>query len=134
MEDWFDLRLGPDALGAVSSLGLAHMGDAVFELLVRGWLCAHGDTTVRGLHQDTVRLVRAGTQAVLAERILPLLTDEERAVFRRGRNAQPHTVPRSASRAEYAAATALEALLGWLWLQGRRDRICELFETMMGEG
>ena len=75
----------------------------------------------------------AESQAEKARRILPLLTEEERAVFKRGRNAQVHTVPNHASRAQYGEATALEALLGWLWLKGRRDRANELFCRMMEE-
>ena len=90
------------------------MGDAVFEVMVRTWLCAHGKATGKGLHQATIRLVCAESQAEKAEHILPLLTEEEMAVFKRGRNAQVHSVPGHASRAQYGEATALEALLGWL--------------------
>ena len=133
MEDLFDIRLPEDQLRGISSIGLAHMGDAVFEVLARGWLCARGRATGRGMHQAAVRLVCAESQAERAERILPLLTEEERAVFRRGRNAQVHTVPGHASRAQYGQATALEALLGYLYLSGRRDRANELFGRMMEE-
>ena len=87
------------------------MGDAVYELLVRTWLCAHGKATGKGLHRATVALVCAPKQAELAQRILPLLTEEEQAVFRRGRNANVHSIPAHASRAQYQQATALEALL-----------------------
>ena len=131
MENYFDITMTDDQLRAISSIGLAHMGDAVFEILVRTWLCAHGKATGKGLHQATIALVRAESQAEKAERILPLLTEEEAAVFRRGRNAQVHSVPPHASRAQYGEATALEALLGWLWLKGRKARINELFCTMM---
>jgi len=133
MESYFDITMTDDQLRAMSSIGLAHMGDAVFEILVRTWLCAHGKATGKGLHQATIALVRAESQAEKAERILPLLTEEEAAVFRRGRNAQVHSVPPHASRAQYGEATALEALLGWLWLKGRKARINELFCTMMEE-
>ena len=131
MESYFDIQLTDDQLRAISSIGLAHMGDAVFEILVRTWLCAHGKATGKGLHQATIRLVCAESQAEKAERILPLLTEEEMAVFKRGRNAQVHTVPGHASRAQYGEATALEALLGWLWLRGQKDRIGQLFDNMM---
>ena len=131
MESYFDIQLTDDQLRAISSIGLAHMGDAVFEILVRTWLCAHGKATGKGLHQATIRLVCAESQAENAERILPLLTEEEMAVFKRGRNAQVHTVPGHASRAQYGEATALEALLGWLWLRGQKDRIGQLFDNMM---
>ena len=133
MENYFDITMTDDQLRAMSYIGLAHMGDAVFEILVRTWLCAHGKATGKGLHQATIALVRAESQAEKAERILPLLTEEEAAVFRRGRNAQVHSVPPHASRAQYGEATALEALLGWLWLKGRKARINELFCTMMEE-
>ena len=133
MQNYFDIDLADDQLRAISSIGLAHMGDAVFEVLVRTWLCAHGKATGKGLHQATIRLVCAESQAENAQRILPLLTEEELAVFKRGRNAQVHSVPGHASRAQYGEATALEALLGWLWLKGRRERINELFEKMMEE-
>ena len=133
MENYFAPVLTDDQLRSISSIGLAHMGDAVFEILVRTWLCAHGKATGKGLHQATIALVRAESQAEKAERILPLLTEEEAAVFRRGRNAQVHSVPPHASRAQYGEATALEALFGWLWLKGRKERINELFCTMMEE-
>ena len=133
MANYFENALSDDQLRSISSIGLAHMGDAVFELLVRTWLCAHGKATGKGLHRSTVALVRAEIQAEKAERILPLLSEEELAVFKRGRNAQVHSVPSHASRAQYSEATALEALLGWLWLQGRTERINELFCAMMEE-
>ena len=133
MTDYFDLRLTEDELRAISSVGLAHCGDAVYELLVRSWLCAHGKATGRGLHRATVELVRAGAQARRADRLLPRLTEEELAVFKRGRNAHVHTIPPSASRSDYLKATALECLLGWLYLRGERERINELFAAMMEE-
>ena len=133
MEKYFEAHMTDDQLRAISSIGLAHMGDAVFEILVRTWLCEHGKATGKGLHQATIKLVCAESQAQKAERILPLLTEEELAVFRRGRNAQVKTVPNHASRAQYGEATALEALLGWLYLKGRRDRVNELFAIMMEE-
>ena len=131
MDNYFDIQLTVDQLRSISSIGLAHVGDAVFELLVRTWLCAHGKATGKGLHQATIRLVCAESQAEKAERILPLLTEEETAGFKRGRNAQVHSVPGHASRAQYGEATALEALLGWLWLRGQKDRIGQLFDNMM---
>ncbi|MDY3985391.1 Mini-ribonuclease 3 [Dysosmobacter sp.] len=133
MENYFDITLTDDQLRAISSIGLAHMGDAVFEILARTWLCAHGKATGKGLHQATIALVRAESQAEKAQRVLPLLTEEETAVFRRGRNAQVHSIPAHASRAQYGEATALEALFGWLWLKGRKDRANELFCSMMEE-
>ena len=131
--NYFSIQLTQDEIRNISSIGLAHLGDAVFELLVRSYLCAHGKATGKGLHRATIELVCAPAQARFAEKILPQLTEEELAVFRRGRNANVHSIPRHASRAEYQQATALEALIGWLYLQGEKDRINELF-CMMLEG
>ena len=133
MTDYFHLNARPDTIRGISSLGLAHLGDGVFELMVRSWLCLHGKATSRGLHKATVRYVAAPAQARAVEKILPLLDEEEGDVFRRGRNTSPHSVPQNASRADYQAATGLEALFGWLWLQGRTQRLNELFAAMMEE-
>ena len=133
MTDYLHIQLPPDQIRGISSIGLAHMGDAVYELLVRTWLCAHGKATGKGLHRATVALVCAPKQAELAQRILPLLTEEEQAVVRRGRIANVHSIPAHASRAQYQQATALEALLGWLHLSGRHDRVEQLFAVMMEE-
>ena len=131
MPDYFQLNLPREEWMNVSSLGLAHLGDAVFELLVRSWVCMGGTAKIKDLHKQTVRFVSAPAQAVLAEKILPMLTTEEADVFRRGRNAAPHSIPKAASRSQYQTATALESLFGWLWLQGRTQRINELFSAMM---
>ena len=131
MPDYFQLNLPREEWMNVSSLGLAHLGDAVFELLVRSWVCMGGTAKIKELHKQTVRFVSAPAQAVLAEKILPMLTTEEADVFRRGRNAAPHSIPKAASRSQYQTATALESLFGWLWLQGRTQRINELFSAMM---
>ncbi len=131
MNDYFSIKMTDDEIRGISSIGLAHLGDAVYELLVRSWLCVHGKATGKGLHRATIALVCAKAQCRLSEKILPLLTEEEQAVFRRGRNANVHTVPRSTSRGEYQQATAVEALFGWLYLRGQRERINQLFMTMM---
>lgn len=84
MTDYFSVQLTDDEIRGISSIGLAHMGDGVYELLVRTWLCAHGKATGKGLHRATVALVCAPEQARRAQRILPALTEEEQEVFRRG--------------------------------------------------
>lgn len=133
MTDFFHLNMPRDELLNLSSLGLAHLGDSVFEVMVRSWLCLHGKAKAKDLHRATVAYVAAPAQAQRAQRILPLLSEEEQDVFRRGRNTAPHSVPKAASRGEYQAATALEALFGWLYLQGRTQRLNELFAIMMEE-
>nr|WP_297171677.1 ribonuclease III domain-containing protein [uncultured Agathobaculum sp.] len=125
--DYLHPALDDAAIARMSSLALAHVGDAVYEVLVRAYLACGGAQTAKNLHSRTVALVRASAQAAAAQRILPLLYEQEQAVYRHGRNAKPKTVPRSASGAEYAQATALEALFGWLYLRQRYDRINELF-------
>ena len=131
MTDYFHMSMSHGDILNISSLGLAHVGDGVFELMVRSWLCLHGKVTSKGLHKATVGYVSAPSQAEMAERILPILSEEESEVFRRGRNTAPHSVPKASSRGQYQTATALEALFGWLWVQGRMDRLNELFSLMM---
>ena len=131
MTDYFHLDIERDRLLSLSSLGLAHLGDSVFEVMVRSWLCLHGKAKVKDLHRATVKFVAAPAQARRYERIAPVLTEEEQDVFRRGRNTAPHSVPKAATRGEYQTATALEALFGWLYLQGRTERLNELFGLMM---
>ena len=133
MKNYFELSMEPGEIRAISSIALAHLGDAVYEVLVRAWLCAHGKATGKGMHRATVALVCAPEQARRAERILSRLTEEEHAVFRRGRNAHVNHVPKSASVADYHAATAFEALFGYLYLSGKTERLRELFAICMEE-
>ena len=131
--DYFKLDMPRDELLSMSSLGLAHLGDGVFEVMVRSWLCLRGKARPRDLHRATVKYVAAPAQAAAVERLLPILTEEEAGVYRRGRNTAPHSVPKAASRAQYQSATGLEALFGWLYLQGQTQRLNELFAVLMGE-
>jgi ribonuclease-3 family protein len=133
LENYFEMQLTPMQVNAISNLGLAHVGDGVYELMCRAYLCAKGDHTVKNLHKDSVQLVKAPTQAAFADKIKPFLSEEETDYFRRGKNAHTHAAPKSASRAEYAKATGLEALFGALYLLGRTDRLNELFAIMMKE-
>ena len=131
--NYFEPHLTPDELRAISAIGLAYMGDAVYETLVRTWLCVHGKATGKELHRATIALVCAQKQAELAQRVLPQLTEEELAVYKRGRNANVHAMPRSATPAQYHAATGLECLMGWLYLRGDKERAEQLFHAMMEE-
>ena len=116
----------------ISMLGLAHVGDAVYELLYRSKLCTDGHTAVAEMHRMTVAFVRAEAQAAAAAKLLPLLTQDETSVFKRGRNAKVNSVPHNADIGQYHAATGLEALFGWLYLLGRTERINELFNIITG--
>ena len=120
-------RMSAQEVNRISMLGLAHVGDGVYELLTRTSLCLQGHTDVQELHRLTVARVRAEAQAQAAQRLLPLLSEEELALFRRGRNTHVNSVPHNATLPEYHAATGLEALFGWLYLQGRTERIEALF-------
>ena len=133
MENYFQMHMEKRQIDAISNLGLAHIGDGVFELLCRSWLCGHGGLNVGKLHSDTIKLVKATAQAKFADTMLPHLNEEELALYRRGKNSHVHAVPKSASRAEYAKATGVEALFGGLYLAGKTDRINEIFVTVMEE-
>lgn len=129
--DYFHLETDKEQINKLSNLGLAYLGDSVFEIMIRSYLCLGGPLTSGKLHKAALDYVTAPAQAAMAERILPLLTEEENVVFRRGRNAKSHSVPKAAKRGQYQTATALEALFGWLYLQGRTERLNELFAIML---
>ena len=133
MENYFKPNMTILEVNQISALGLAHCGDAVFELLVRTWLCTHGGVKVKNLHKQTVSYVSAPAQAARMERMLPMLTEEEQSFYRRGRNAHVHGVPKNATHEQYSRATGLECLFGCLYLLGRRERINELFVLTMGD-
>ena len=133
MENYLELNLEKNQVNAISNLGLAHIGDGVFELLCRSYLCYKGGKTVKNLHRDTVEMVKAPAQAKFAEKLLPYLTEEEQDWFRRGKNAHSHAAPKSATPQEYAKATGLETLFGALYLSGQRERLNELFHIIVGE-
>ena len=131
MENYFNMNLTKQDIDAISNLGLAHMGDCVFEILCRGYLCARGGKNVGNLHRDTINLVKAQSQAKFVDKLLPLLTEEEVGYYRRGKNSHVHAVPKSCTPAEYAKATGLEALFGALYLAGKTERLNELFKAVM---
>ena len=133
MENYLNMQFEKSRVDAISNLGLAHMGDCVFEILCRSYLCARGGKTVDKLHRETIHMVKATSQAKFVDKLLPLLSEEELAYYRRGKNSHVHAVPKSATPAEYAKATGLEALFGALWLLGRTERINELFNAVVEE-
>ena len=133
MENYFQMNFTTAQINAFSNLGLAHIGDGVYELMCRSHLCSKGAQNVGNLHRDTVKLVKASAQAAFADKIKSHLTEEELSYYRRGKNAHVHAVPRGASAADYAKATGLEALFGYLYLSGQTDRINQLFHIMMEE-
>lgn len=129
MENYFEITLPKQQIDAISNLGLAHIGDGVWELLCRSYLCVHGGKTVGQLHHNTIAMVKAPAQASYMDKILPLLTEGELGYYRRGKNAHVHAVPKGATPAEYAKATGLETLFGALFLAGETDRANQLFKA-----
>ena len=133
MQDYFSLSMTTRDVNQISALGLAHCGDAVFELLVRSFLCTAGKEAIGNLHRATVERVCAPAQARRADRMLPLLSEQELTYYKRGRNAHVHQIPKHATREQYAKATGLECLFGALYLAGRVERLNELFFATMEE-
>ena len=115
----------------ISILGLAHVGDGVYELLVRSMLCQSGHTALLDLHKSTVKMVKASAQAAAAEKLLNVLDGDELAIYKRGRNAHVGHVPKNAALSDYHGATALEALFGYLYLSGDMTRLRELFRCVI---
>ena len=133
MENYFQMNMEKRQIDAISNLGLAHIGDGVYELMCRSYLCFRGEHTLKRLHLDSIQLVKAPTQAKFADKLKPHLTEEEYSYFRRGKNAHTHAAPKSATPQEYSKATGLETLFGALYLAGKTDRLNELFQIMIEE-
>ncbi len=114
----------------LSPLALAYIGDACFEILVRSEIL-DARKNPNKLHRESIRFVRAKSQRELIEKVEDKLTEEEMKIFKRGRNAKSHTVPKNADPIDYRMATGLEALFGYLYLLKRYNRIREIFEEMI---
>lgn len=119
-------------LKTMSPLTLAFIGDGVYELFVREYLVSQGNCPVKKLHKSAVELVRCEFQAkIVREKLSDLFTEEETAVFNRGRNAKVGHVPKNAETADYHGATALECLFGYLYLKGELERLREFFQVVI---
>ncbi len=115
----------------MSPLALAFMGDGVYEMFVREYLVAKGNSSVKRLHRLSVEMVRCEFQSkVVTEKLFDVFTQEEKDVFMRGRNTKLGHVPKNASRADYQAATALECLFGYLYLKNEINRLSEFFDII----
>ena len=113
----------------VSGEALAYLGDCVIELLVREHLVNLGISGSGNLNRQSLAFVKASAQCQAMQNIIPLLTEEETAIYKRGRNMSGGNVPKSATMAEYRTATGMEALFGYLHLLGKRERMAELFRA-----
>lgn len=109
-----------------SPLTLAYIGDGIYDLVIRSVVVAGGNTRAGELHKRTSQIVKAHTQAKMMELLLPLLSEEEQEIYRRGRNAKSPTMAKNATMSDYRKATGFEALIGWLYLRDEFPRIVEL--------
>lgn len=109
-----------------SPLVLAYIGDGIYDLVIRTIVVGKGNTRAGELHKRTSQIVKAHTQAEMMEILLPLLTEDEEAVYRRGRNAKSPTMAKNATMADYRKATGFEALMGYLYLKDEFERLVEL--------
>jgi ribonuclease-3 family protein len=120
----FDIE--PKDIRTYSPLTLAYIGDAIFDVVIRSILVNKGNTAVNKLHQRASSIVKAPTQAKMAAALMDEFTEEEADWYRRGRNSKPHTKAKNATTMDYLEATGFEAVMGYLYLTGDMDRICEL--------
>lgn len=120
----FDKKVNPNEL---SPLTLAFIGDTVFDLLVREDIICDANRPANDLHNLAVKKVKASAQAAFAEKIMPVLTEKELSVFKRGRNAKSGHLPKNASQSDYHMATGFEALFGYLYMTNELERIKELY-------
>ncbi|MCD8021201.1 MAG: ribonuclease III [Clostridiales bacterium] len=109
-----------------SPLSFAYIGDSVFDLIIRTMVTTKGNTRPNKYHKETIGYVNAAAQTKLMDKIKPCLTEQERVIFRRGKNAKPATCAKNQSHHDYHIATGFEALIGYLYLSGQMDRIMEL--------
>lgn len=114
-----------------SPLTLAYIGDGIFDVVIRSIVVGRGNTPVNQLHHKTSHIVKAHSQAMMAEVLLDEMTDTEKDIYRRGRNAKSHTMAKNATVMDYRSATGFEALMGYLYLTDEMDRILELISIAL---
>ncbi len=117
---------GETDIRSYSPLTLAYIGDSIYDVVIRTVVVERGNQSAKKLHRTAVRYVNAGTQARMAEALQEIMTEEEKEVYRRGRNAKSNSTAKNASVTDYRKATGMEALIGYLYLQDRMDRAVEL--------
>lgn len=126
--------LEDEDLRTYSPLTFAYIGDAVYDLVIRTLVVKHGNSQPHKLHKRTSAYVKAGAQAELMEKILPLLTEEEEQIYKRGRNAKSYSHAKNATMLDYRKATGFEALMGYLYLKEESRRMIDLIKMGLGEG
>lgn len=126
-----EFECGEVDIRTYSPLTLAYIGDGIYDLIIRTIVVERGNRAAANLHKKSVKFVNAATQAVMVEAIKEELSEEEQSVYRRGRNAKSYTTAKNASIGDYRKATGFEALLGYLYLQDRMDRVIELVKLAL---
>ncbi|MCI5994907.1 MAG: ribonuclease III [Blautia sp.] len=126
--------LGETDLRTYSPLTLAYIGDAIYDLIIRTLIVERGNSQPNRLHKRASTLVKASAQAEMIERLLPVLTEEEMSIYKRGRNAKSYTMAKNATMLDYRKATGFEALMGYLYLKGELERMIDLIKTGLNKG
>jgi ribonuclease-3 family protein len=121
-------------LRSYSPLTLAYIGDGIYDLIIRTIVVKQGNSQPNKLHKKTSALVKAGAQAEMMERILPVLSEEETAIYKRGRNAKSYTMAKNATMLDYRKATGFEALMGYLYLKEDWQRLMDLVKLGLDKG
>ena len=132
LRDAFGLR--DVDLRTYSPLTLAYIGDAIYDLIIRTLIVKQGNSRPEKMHKRASALVKASAQAEMIERLLPMLTEEEHAIYKRGRNAKSYTMAKNATMLDYRKATGFEALMGYLYLKEDMSRLIDLVRTGLDKG
>ncbi|MCI9515503.1 MAG: ribonuclease III [Lachnospiraceae bacterium] len=132
LRDAFGLR--DVDLRTYSPLTLAYIGDAIYDLIIRTLIVKQGNSRPEKMHKRASALVKASAQAEMIERLLPMLTEEEHAIYKRGRNAKSYTMAKNATMLDYRKATGFEALMGYLYLKEDMSRLIDLVKTGLDKG
>ena len=132
LRDAFGLR--DVDLRTYSPLTLAYIGDAIYDLIIRTLIVKQGNSRPEKMHKRASALVKASAQAEMIERLLPMLTEEEHAIYKRGRNAKSYTMSKNATMLDYRKATGFEALMGYLYLKEDMSRLIDLVKTGLDKG
>lgn len=126
MDKWINLSRPEEEINLLSPLTWAYIGDCVYDLYIRTNLVNNTNLKPHKLHMETIKYVKAKSQAKLLEKIQDQLTEEEKDIVRRGRNAESHHLPKNANVQEYRYATAYEALIGYLYLTKKEERLKDI--------
>ena len=124
---------GETDIKTYSPLALAYIGDGIYDLIIRTVVVGRGNLPAEKLHKKVIQYVNAGTQAAMIEAVLEDLSEEEEAVYKRGRNAKSYTKAKNATMSDYRKATGFEALMGYLYLQDKMGRAIELIQTALAK-